>query len=88
VHGYARGWTTFAKRPRKHDQEQTIRRRASWALDLTMDDDELLSQQGVLSDAFGLAASEISERSSHWRAIGWLRPLKQALVRATGPVMD
>jgi hypothetical protein len=52
------------------------------------EDDQLLLEQRIFCDEFGLGASEIGECSSQWRAIGWLRPLKQALVQATGPMRD
>jgi hypothetical protein len=74
--------------PREYDQEESIGPGTRWALDLTTAEDELLTKQRVFSDEFGPGASEIGERSSHWSAIGWLRPLKQALVQAIGPVMD
>jgi hypothetical protein len=73
-------------RPREYDQEEPISPGTRWALDLTTEDDQRLPEQRSFGDKFGLGASEVDERSGQRSAIGWLRPLKQALVHATGPV--
>lgn len=67
--------------PRKHHQEQPIGPGIRRTLHLTTEDDQVLSEQRIFGDEFGLGASEFGERSGQGRAIGWLRPLKQALVR-------
>jgi hypothetical protein len=49
--------------PGKHHQEEPVGPATRWALHLTAKDDQLLSQQGVLGDEFGLGASEVGECS-------------------------
>jgi hypothetical protein len=53
-------------------------------LDLTAQDDQLLAKQRIFCDEVDPGASEIGERFSPWRAIGWLGPLNSALVQTTG----
>lgn len=46
----------------QQDQPQTIRSGKGWLLDLSMEDEELLAEHGVLCDEFGFAAGEVDCR--------------------------
>jgi hypothetical protein len=64
----------------KHEQEQAIR---FWALDLTAEDDELLTEQGVFGDELRLGTGQIREGPHQQRATEWPRPLEQVLMEPT-----
>ena len=51
--------------PCQQDQADPLRPSASWALDLTTENDELLSQQRVFGDEFRSGTGQIDERSAH-----------------------
>ena len=60
--------------PCKQQQEESIGLATRWALHLTAKDDQLLSQQDVLGDEFGLGASEVGECSREAGAARWPGP--------------
>jgi hypothetical protein len=74
--------------PREHGQEQSIRPGTRWALDLTAENDHLLTKQRVFGEKVSPGAGKISERCAQQRATRWHCPLEQALVYATGTIVD
>ncbi|MGO8951058.1 MAG: hypothetical protein ACLQUY_26070 [Ktedonobacterales bacterium] len=59
----------------EQDQEHAIALGTRWALDLTMEHDELLTEQGVFSDEIRLGAGQIGKRSCQERVSRWPHPL-------------
>ena len=45
--------------PGQQDEEQAIGPRERWPLHLPLEDDELLAQEGIFRDQFGLASAKI-----------------------------
>jgi hypothetical protein len=66
--------------PRQHQQEEPIGPSARWALDLTVEDDQLLTEQRVLSDEVFPGAGQILQGSHEEGATRWPRPLQYTLL--------
>ena len=49
--------------PCQQDEEQAIRFRACWPFHLPLEDDELLSQEGIFGDELALASAQICKGS-------------------------
>jgi hypothetical protein len=59
-----------------------------WALHLTVEDDQLLTEERVFGNEFCPGAGQISERSAEVRVIGWPRPLEQTLIALTNAASE
>jgi hypothetical protein len=65
---------------RKQQQEESIGLATRWALDLTTEDDQLLTEQRVLGDEFSPGAGQIVQCSYQVRAVRWFRPPRYMLL--------
>src|SRR5262249_2509107 len=65
---------------REHDQEQPIGPGTRWALHLTAEDHELLTEQRVLGDEFSSGAGHIVQCTHESRAARWFRPPRYMLL--------
>ena len=59
---------------REQDQEQPIGPGTRWALHLTTEDDQLLTEQRVFGDEFSPGAGQIVQCSHEEGAARWFRP--------------
>jgi len=66
--------------PRQEDKEKPIRLFVDWSRDLSMQDNELLTQQRVFRQQFGFAAGQIGERSKQKGAPRWFDPPQNAFL--------
>ena len=65
--------------PRKRQQEEPADLDTRWALHLTAKDDQLLAEQRIFCDEFGLGASEVGECSRESGAARWPGPPRYML---------
>ncbi len=65
--------------PCEQHQKYLIRLGTHWALHLTAQRDELLTEQGIFSDEVRLGAGQIGERCTQEGVPRWPGPLQQAL---------
>jgi hypothetical protein len=74
--------------PCEQDQKYPIRVTTSWTFDLTTKHDQLPTKQRIFGDEVSPGAGKISERCAEQWATRWPCPLEQALMYATGTVVD
>ena len=64
--------------PGQQDEEHAIRVRACWPFHLPLEDDELLAQEGIFRDQFGLASAKIGYGGERQRGQERFGPTSQA----------
>jgi hypothetical protein len=74
--------------PREQDQEYPISFAAGWALYLTTEDDQLLTEQGIFGDEVRLGAGQIVQRSNEESAARWFRPPQDTLMDPTEHALE
>jgi hypothetical protein len=52
-----------SNQPGQQDEEDAIGVRACWPFHLPLEDDQLLSQEGIFSDQLGLASAQVGQGS-------------------------
>jgi hypothetical protein len=62
------------------DQEHSVCFAVNWSFDLSMQDDQLMSQQGVCRQQFGFASGQISKRSEHKGGRQWFDPTQNTFL--------
>ena len=67
--------------PGQKQQEQAVRLLVHRSLDLSMQDDQLLPQQGIFCQQFGFASGQISEGSEYKGGRSWLHPLQDMFLK-------
>ena len=63
--------------PGEEHQQKPVRLPVHWSFDLSMKDDQLMSQQRVFRQQFGFASGQISERSEHKGGRQWFDPTRK-----------
>ena len=66
--------------PSEQQQEESISPAARWALHLTTEDDQLLTEQRVLGDEFSPGAGQIVQCSHEAGAVRWPGPPRYMLL--------
>ena len=63
----------------EEDEPETIRLRKGGLVDLAVEDDQLLPEQGILSDKVGFAAREVGGGAEHDRMTRGLGEMEESL---------
>jgi len=64
--------------PGQQDQEHTISLRERWPFHLSLENDELLAEEGIFRQKLGLAPAKVGQGLQRQRGSEWFGPLSQA----------